>query len=84
LIRRLTVAALLGASAIAFSTAPAHAYAPCKADYACTTTYYSSIAHTTVVGQVFVDCAGERSSWGTLSGYVVVTNTACNNVAVKR
>ncbi|MEY9895526.1 hypothetical protein ABIA35_006427 [Catenulispora sp. MAP12-49] len=78
MIRRLTVAALLGTSAFAFSTAPAHAYAACKADYACTTTYYSTISHTTVVGQIFVDCAGGRSSWGTMSGFVVVTNSACN------
>ncbi|MEY9927446.1 hypothetical protein ABH926_002080 [Catenulispora sp. GP43] len=84
MIRRLTVAALLGTSVVAFSTAPAHAYAACKADYACTTTYYSSPAHTTVVGQIFVDCAGERSSWGTFSGYVVVTNSACGAAAAKR
>lgn len=84
MIRRLTVAALLGTSAVALSTAPAHAYAACKADYACTVTYYSSAAHTTEVGQIFVDCSGGRSSWGDLSHYVVVTNTACGDMAVKR
>jgi hypothetical protein len=81
LIRRLTVAALLGGAIVALPTAPAQAAAACKADYYCTVTFYSSAAHTTVIGQHIIDCAGDSSSWGSFSGYETVTNTECSDTA---
>ncbi|MEZ0113844.1 hypothetical protein ABH920_007878 [Catenulispora sp. EB89] len=78
MIRRLAVAALLGSSVFAFSTAPAHAVPICKADYACTMTFYSNGSHTTVIGQIYVDCYGQRSQWGSISGYEVVTQSECS------
>lgn len=78
MIRRLTVAALLGGAIVALPTAPAQAAPICKADNYCTVTYYSSAAHTTVIGQHIIDCTGTSSNWGSISSYETVTNAECS------
>ncbi|WP_368862068.1 DUF6289 family protein [Catenulispora pinistramenti] len=65
------------------STAPANAAPVCKADYACTVTFYSNGTHTTVIGQVYTDCEGQRSSWGSMSGYEVVTQSECSEPSTR-
>jgi Family of unknown function (DUF6289) len=80
MIRRLTVAALVGGAIIALPAAPAQAAPICKADYYCTVTYYSTAAHTTVIGQHIIDCSGNSSMWGSISGYETVANSECSDV----
>ena len=77
MIRRLTVAALIGAAVIAAPAAPAQAYAACKADYQCTTTYYSNASHTTIVGYFDKWCDGTTSQSGEMTGYAVLTQVGC-------
>ena len=79
MIRRLTVAALIGGAIIALPAAPAQAAPACKADYYCTVTFYSTAAHTTVIGQHTIDCSGASSMWGSFSGYETVTNIECSD-----
>lgn len=76
--RRLIIAALLGAGVIVVPAGPAQAAPICKADYYCTVTFYSSAAHTTVIGQRIVDCAGNSSTWGQFSGFETVVNSECS------
>ncbi|QYC39719.1 hypothetical protein Nocox_10500 [Nonomuraea coxensis DSM 45129] len=59
----------------AVSAAPAQARA-CQIDHYCVTTFYSDGTYTTVVGQLYEDCAGNRSMWGT-RGYPVFVETPC-------
>ncbi|MBC3841132.1 hypothetical protein GXW82_15025 [Streptacidiphilus sp. 4-A2] len=84
LIRRLSVAVLLGGAIVALPAVPAQAAPMCKADYYCTVTFYSNAAHTTVIGQRTVDCAGNNSMWGSFSGYETVTNSECSDAVVGR
>jgi hypothetical protein len=84
LIRRLSVAVLLGGAIFALPVVPAQAAPVCKADYYCTVTYYSDAAHTTVIGQHTIDCAGTGSMWGSLSGYETVTNAECSDAVAGR
>jgi hypothetical protein len=79
LIRRLTIAALLGGAIVALTTTSAQAAPRCLADYYCTVTFYSTTAHTTVIGQHIIDCAGDSSYWGTISGIETVTNSECSD-----
>ena len=77
MVRRLVLAALLGSAVVALPAVPAQAIGSCGVHDACTTTYYSSVARTTIVGQVLVECDGQTFEWGTLRGFAVETNTPC-------
>lgn len=78
MIRRLTIAALIGTAVIAIPAAPAQAYARCPADAQCVITFYTNVQHTTAVGGIEVFCDGTRSTWGVLSGIVVESSAACD------
>ncbi|MED7926450.1 DUF6289 family protein [Nonomuraea sp. LP-02] len=70
------LATLLATAAVTAATAtPAQARA-CQIDHHCVTTFYSDGTYTTVVGQLFEDCAGNRSMWGT-RGIPVFVETPC-------
>jgi len=78
MIRRLTIAALIGTAVVAIPAVPAQAYARCKADYQCVTTFYATVQHTKAIGAIDTYCDGSSSSWGVLSGIVVQTSVACD------
>ncbi|MEU4510022.1 DUF6289 family protein [Nonomuraea wenchangensis] len=70
------LATLLAAAAVTAATAsPAQARA-CRIDHYCVTTFYSDGTYTTVVGELYEDCAGNRSMWGT-RGIPVFVETPC-------
>ncbi|GHJ43195.1 hypothetical protein Cs7R123_05370 [Catellatospora sp. TT07R-123] len=79
MLRRLGLAAALvtiGSVAVVLPGAPAQARA-CTIDHYCYTTWYADAAHTSVVGQLYEDCGGSRSTWGTRSGYATFAETPC-------
>jgi hypothetical protein len=78
-LRRILLAGALtvGTAAVAvLPAAPAQARA-CIIDHYCYTTWYSNAAHTSVVGELYEDCDGTRTSWGTRSGYVTFVEVPC-------
>jgi hypothetical protein len=79
LIRRLMLAAAVASAAAAFvlPAAPAQAVAFCQTNEACTFTFYTNSAKTTINGQEFWACNGTKSSWGVLTGIEVVTTSFC-------
>ena len=78
MIRRLVIAALLGTAVVAVPAVPAYANNGCVLNVQCTTTYYTTPAHTTAVGQAVISCNGQLSYWGTFTPYTVETYSACN------
>jgi Family of unknown function (DUF6289) len=78
MIRRLVIAALIGTAVVAIPAVPAQANNGCVRNVECTTTFYSSAAHTTVVGQAVITCNGELAEWGTTSIYSVETYSTCD------
>lgn len=79
MVRRILLAGALAAGttlAAVLPAAPAQARA-CIIEHYCYTTWYSNAAHTTVVGQLYEDCDGDRTSWGVRSPYVTFVETPC-------
>ncbi len=79
MIRRILVASAVTAAAVIaviLPSSPAQASA-CPIRDECFTTFYSSSAHTTVVGSLAEFCGGGSSMTGVRSGYFVTSRSAC-------
>ncbi|WP_188196442.1 DUF6289 family protein [Nonomuraea sp. SYSU D8015] len=77
MIRRVLVATLLAAATVAAVTSSPAAARACKIDHVCYTVYYSDSSRTTVVGELVVGCDGERSMWGTRTGFYDFSESPC-------
>jgi hypothetical protein len=76
MIRRALLATLLALATVSMVTAsPAQARA-CQIDHYCYTTFYADGTYTTVVGELYEDCFGNRSMWGR-RGIPVFVETPC-------
>ncbi|MEV0679028.1 DUF6289 family protein [Actinosynnema sp. NPDC050436] len=71
LVSALTAASLLTA-------VPAQAIPMCKAGYQCSRTYYSTNAHTSVVGGFTRFCDGSTDTWGQTTRFVLTHQAECN------
>ena len=77
MIRRILLAAVLAVAAfVAVPGTPAQARA-CWFDSECYTTFYSDATHTTVVGELYESCDGDRVGWGRRTGYYTFTESGC-------
>ena len=79
MIRRILVTSAVAAAAViavVLPASPAQASA-CPIRDECYTTYYSSSAHTTVVGTLLEFCGGGSSMTGVRSGYFVTSRSGC-------
>ena len=79
--RRTLFAALLAVAGLVplFAASPANAIPICRADYSCLYVYYSTPAHTTEIGYVYMNCNGTGGSWGSISGYFTFSEVECNS-----
>ena len=77
--RRVLGAAIIGATALAplFATTAAEANSSCPAGYECVDSYYSTAAHTTLVGTLYLFCNGTSSTLGKTSQYIVFSDAKC-------
>lgn len=79
MIRRILAASAVVAAAtiaVVLPGSPAQASA-CPIRDECYTTFYSSSAHTTVVGTLVEFCGGGSSMTGVRSGFIVTSREAC-------
>ena len=79
MLRRAIAAVALATAATATAimpAAPAQARA-CTINFYCYTTWYSSAAHTVVVGEKYEDCNGNMSMWGVRSPHVTFSENPC-------
>jgi hypothetical protein len=79
-VKHLLLTAGLAAGALTGTTTPAHAIGGgnCGTSGCLTVrTFYSDASHTNVVGQLWNGCPGQFGSWGTTSGFVVLSFPPC-------
>lgn len=76
MVRRPLILATVIAALTLIAPSPAQARA-CQWEHRCTTTYYADSSRTTVVGELFEDCDGTRSFWGTRGASPTFTEQPC-------
>lgn len=74
---RRVLVATVAALAILVLPAPQAQANTCGLSTACFTNYYSSAAHTSLVGYYNIYCGGAVSRWGTTSPYYTYSVQSC-------
>ena len=72
----LASATVISALTLIVPASPAQARA-CRVDFYCTTTFYADSTRTTVVGELYEDCNGDRSFWGRRGADPLFIETRC-------
>ncbi|MGY0235154.1 DUF6289 family protein [Longispora urticae] len=78
MIRRVLLAAALAGGAIVGVSAPAQAIPQCPAGYTCSHNWYTDSSQTYRNGYRYIDCRGNMTQGGTLTGYYVFRKMACD------
>jgi Family of unknown function (DUF6289) len=77
-VRRVLTATIAALAALVLPYAPQAQASTCGLSTACFTNYYSSAAHTSLVGYYAIYCGGAVSKWGTTSPYSTYSVQSCN------